>query len=160
MALPSHDAAGRRRFKYFLLNIVVLMLIGAIVAGRPLLSGHVVRLLEYVAAIVALGTGQAIVASLASRPPRPRPRWYYLLLSVGLIIAAVVLGLTAGWAVGHHNGLSVVLAGAAIFASVGALIEAARGSLRGRLRRAMWRYPPPWLDVVEPSEAESGGSGK
>lgn len=162
--MPSHDAplppeaaaAGRRRFKFFLLNIAALLLIGLGIAGRPLLSGHAVRLLEYIGAIVALGAGQALVARLASGRPHPRPRWHYLLLSVGLIIAAVGLEFTAGWAVGHHNGLSVASAGGVIFASVGALIAAARGSLRGRLRRAMWRYPPPWLDVAQAREADPG----
>jgi hypothetical protein len=56
---PEAAAAGRRRFKFFLLNIAALLLIGLVIAGRPLLSGHAVRLLEYVAAIVAPGSRRA-----------------------------------------------------------------------------------------------------
>ena len=152
---PPEAAARTRRLKYFLWTVAALIVIGLIMDGPAVLSGHPTRLLEYAGAIVALGTGQVIVAALASRRARRWRRWHYLLLSLGFLIAAVGLGLTAGWAARHHNALSAILAGAAIFASTGALLAAARGSLRGRLRRAMWRYPPPWLDTPAAKPAES-----
>lgn len=57
------------------------------------------------------------------------------------------------WAAVHHNGLSRALTETAAFAGAGALVAAARGSFRGRVRRAMWRYPPPWLDNEQAEEA-------
>jgi hypothetical protein len=94
------------------------------------------------------------------QPPRPArcspPRWHYLLFSLGFLAATAGLGLAAGWAAVHHDGLSGVLTEAACFAGAGALAAAGRGSFRGRIRRAMWRYPPPWLDNEEAEKAQSG----
>jgi Na+/H+ antiporter NhaD/arsenite permease-like protein len=165
--LPSHErprgaplppevaAIRRRRFKSFLWSLGAFLLIGAAVGGVPVLSGHGVTFLEWVGAIMVLGIGQVIAVAQAEKRARPRPRWHYLLFSLGFIVAAVGLALTAGRTAHHHNELSALLAGAAIFASTGALLAAARGSLRGRLRRAMWRFPPPWLAIAEAEEAKS-----
>jgi hypothetical protein len=102
--------------------------------------------------------GQVIAVALAESRKNPRPRWHYFLFSLGFLSRRSAWASPRDGGALHHNGLSRALTETACFAGAGTLVAVARGSFRGRIHRAMWRYPPPWLDNEEAEEAGPGTS--
>jgi len=104
------------------------------------------------AGFTAVGVLQVCGQVLAARRKTPRPRWQYFLFCLSWIAVSVAGGVTATWASSHHRHwvttAMIVIVG---IGGAGALVTFGRGAFRGRLRRAFWRYPPPWLNEDTPA---------
>lgn len=110
-------------------------------------AGHFVRLLVVGVTVLAFIFAQAYAAQLSMKRVSPRPRWHYLLFCIGYVIVAVVTSAIGGWADSDHLGwLSNAMLWPAGLALGCAFVMLGRGVFRGRVRRSLWRIPPPWLD--------------
>lgn len=86
---------------------------------------------------------------------RPRPTWQYLLFCLGFLVTAVVGAAVGGTADTDHIGwLSTAMEPVVGFGLAGVIVAFGRGVFRGRLRRAFWRYPPPWTYPENPQSVE------
>jgi hypothetical protein len=150
--LSSRDRQIRRRWVYVLaVGVPAILLAGALVirshqAGRV---GHYLLLVALVA-VLLIGHGYAVQRAAKRASPRPRGQYFlFVLCYLALFSASSVAGMVAD---AHHIGwLSQAATVPAGLAAAGMLVMFGRGAFRGRVRRAFWRTPPPWLDQDLPA---------
>jgi hypothetical protein len=111
------------------------------------LAGHLEHFLLVAAIVLVFSIAQGYAVAVSYKRVIPRPRWHYLLFCLGYLLLVLVSSGIGGWADSDHLGwLSQAMVWPAGLASGGALVMFGRCVFRGRLRRAFWRIPPPWLD--------------
>jgi len=118
---PPHPSAG---------GFVLALILGLVVCG---VVGASLKIGDFTARL------------LASKVTRPRRRWQYFAFSLGY--AALAAAFAAVRATQAHTGrwAQTATVELAVLAGVAAATAFGRGALRGRLRRLLWRYPPPGL---------------
>jgi hypothetical protein len=127
------------------LALLGLGIAGLITGGH--LAGQLGQLLLAAAIVAVFSLAQCYAVALSMRRVSPRPRWHYLLFSLGYLLAVLVSSGIGGWADSDDlSWLSRAMAWPAGLALCGALMTFGRWAFRGRLRRSFWRVPPPWLD--------------
>ena len=173
LAASSHRSSRQRRLRwlYALVSLVVpvLVIVRVAVSGHP--SGAAIHFLLIVAVGVVLSFGQGYAVYVSSKRTRPRPRQQYFLFSLCYLVLAIVSGIVGGEAGAHHiSWLSNIMVWPLGLCIAGMLVMFGRGAFRGRVRRAFWRIPPPWLDhdlvaatstaaSTEAQKVESGAHG-
>ncbi|HSR85798.1 MAG TPA: hypothetical protein VLM11_16615 [Streptosporangiaceae bacterium] len=171
--MPSHAGRGkgvhaaavrpgsrRRRWGCALWLLAVAT---ALMASIIITSGHpgtaALHLMLVLAVLAVLLAGQGYAVYRSSRRTSPRPRQQYFLFCAGYLIIAITGASAGGWADARHIGwLSNAMVWLAGLSLAGVLAMFGRGAFRGRLRRAFWRIPPPWL--YQDQQAASSAAGR
>ncbi len=157
-AVASHERPRRRRprwpYALVLLAAAVLPVVRVLVGGHP--GRAVVHFLLILAIVAVVGVGQGYAVYVSSKRTRPRPRQQYFLFCLAYLVLAIVSASIGGAADAHHVGwLSNAMVWPVGLCFAGMVVMFGRGAFRGRVRRAFWRFPPPWLDHDFPAASSA-----
>ncbi len=171
-AATSHRSPRRRlRWLFALVFLATpgVVIVRVVISGHP--AGSAVHFLLILAVVLVLSFGQGYAVYVSSKRTCPRPRQQYFLFSLCYLILAIISASVGGAADAHHiSWLSNIMVWPMGLCFAGLLVMFGRGAFRGRVRRAFWRIPPPWLDHDLPAatstavntdaqEPASGGHG-
>jgi hypothetical protein len=169
--LPSHAGrskgvhaaavrpGSRRRLWPYALSLLAVpaaLLAGIIMRGHPRTAVLHLMLVSAVLAVLLAGQGYAVYRS--SKRTSPRPRQQYFLFCAGYLVIAITSASAGGWADARHIGwLSNAMVWPMGLSLAGMLVMFGRGAFGGRLRRAFWRIPPPWLYQDQQTASSAAG---